>query len=152
MSEDTPIYQPEAPAVKLKPKYKLDDAGVLTRCVGEQSQPIAVYRDGVVTIISGYVEYKQTAMKAFERMGYKVKSVVVASAADAPAEVIVPEVEPATEAHLGERTPAWLAWLKKTDPKRHAAVCERLKISDQPIEINVEEYTPHPFYGYPMDK
>lgn len=152
MSEDTPIYQPEAPAVKLKPKYKLDDAGVLTRCVGEQSQPIAVYRDGVVTIIAGYVEYKQTAMKAFERMGYKVKSVVVSSAADAPAEVIVPEVEPATEAHLGERTPAWLAWLKEADPKRYAAVCERLKISDQPTEVKVQEYTPHPFSYSSMDK
>lgn len=133
MSEENPIEQPEAaPAVKLKPKYKLDDAGVLTRCIGEQSQPIAIYRDGIATILDGCIEFQPTALKALERMGKEVKSVQHAIAPEAPAEVIVPEAEPKQENHLGERTPLWLAWLKKTDPKRHAAVCERLKISDQP--------------------
>ena len=133
MSEENPIEQPEAaPAVKLKPKYKLDDAGVLTRCVGEQSQPIAIYRDGIATILDGCVEFQPTALKAFERMGKKIERIEYAPATESPPAVGTPTAEPATEAHLGERTPLWLAWLKKTDPKRHAAVCERLKISDQP--------------------
>lgn len=133
MSDQNPIEQPEAaPAVKLKPKYKLDDAGVLTRCVGEQSTPIALYRDGVVTILDTFDEFQPTVIRALERMGKEVKSVQHATATEAAPEVIVPEEEPKQENNLGERTPMWLAWLKKTDPKRYAAVCERLKISDQP--------------------
>ena len=115
-----------------KPKYTLDDAGVLSRVVGTETTALAIYKDGVVTMLAGMVEFQPNVLRVLERMGKEVKSVQHAPATEAPAEVIVPEAEPKQENHLGERTPLWLAWLKRSDPKRHAAVCERLKISDQP--------------------
>ena len=123
--------QPKA-TPSAKPKYQLDDAGVLSRVVGTETTALAIYKDGIVTILSGMVEYQPNVLRVLERMGKPVESVNTEPAVEVVPAVVVPTTEPATEAHLGERTPAWLAWLKEADPKRYAAVCERLKISDQP--------------------
>ena len=123
---DQPKATPSA-----KPKYTLDDAGVLSRVVGTETTALAIYKDGIVTILSGMVEYQPNVLRVLERMGKPVESVNTEPAVEVVPAVVVPTTEPATEAHLGERTPAWLAWLKEADPKRYAAVCERLKISDQ---------------------
>ena len=123
--------QPKA-TPSAKPKYQLDDAGVLSRVVGTETTALAIYKDGIVTILSGMVEYQPNVLRVLERMGKAVESVNMEPAVEVVPAVVVPTTEPATEAHLGERTPAWLAWLKEADPKRYAAVCERLKISDQP--------------------
>lgn len=125
---DQPKATPSA-----KPRYTLDDAGVLSRVVGTETTALAIYKDGIVTILSGMVEYQPNVLRVLERMGKKIERIEYAPATEAPhpAEV-TPLVEPPTEPHLGERTPAWLAWCKQADPKRYAAVCERLKISDQP--------------------
>ena len=123
---DQPKATPSA-----KPKYTLDDAGVLSRVVGTETTALAIYKDGIVTILSGMVEYQTNVLRVLERMGKPVESVNTEPAVEVVPAVVVPTTEPATEAHLGERTPAWLAWLKEADPKRYAAVCERLKISDQ---------------------
>ena len=124
---DQPKATPSA-----KPRYTLDDAGVLSRVVGTETTALAIYKDGIVTILSGMVEYQPNVLRVLERMGKSVESVNMEPAVEVVPAVVVPTTEPATEAHLGERTPAWLAWLKEADPKRYAAVCERLKISDQP--------------------
>lgn len=124
---DQPKATPSA-----KPRYTLDDAGVLSRVVGTETTALAIYKDGIVTILSGMVEYQPNVLRVLERMGKTVESVNTEPAVEVVPAVVVPTTEPATEAHLGERTPAWLAWLKEADPKRYAAVCERLKISDQP--------------------
>ena len=124
---DQPKATPSA-----KPRYTLDDAGVLSRVVGTETTALAIYKDGIVTILSGMVEYQPNVLRVLERMGKPVESVNMEPAVEVVPAVVVPTTEPATEAHLGERTPAWLAWLKEADPKRYAAVCERLKISDQP--------------------
>ena len=123
--------QPKA-TPSAKPKYQLDDAGVLSRVVGTETTALAIYKDGIVTILSGMVEYQPNVLRVLERMGKAVESVNMEPAVEVVPAVVTPLVEPATEAHLGERTPAWLAWLKEADPKRYAATCERLKISDQP--------------------
>lgn len=123
---DQPKATPSA-----KPRYTLDDAGVLSRVVGTETTALAIYKDGIVTILSGMVEYQPNVLRVLERMGKPVESVNTEPAVEVVPAVVVPTTEPATEAHLGERTPAWLAWLKEADPKRYAAVCERLKISDQ---------------------
>ena len=129
MSEQTdkPKATPSA-----KPRYILDDAGVLSRVVGTETTALAIYKDGIVTILSDMVEYQPNVLRVLERMGKPVESVNTEPAVEVVPAVVVPTTEPATEAHLGERTPAWLAWLKEADPKRYAAVCKRLKISDQP--------------------
>ena len=124
---DQPKATPSA-----KPRYTLDDAGVLSRVVGTETTALAIYKDGIVTILSGMVEYQPNVLRVLERMGKAVESVNMEPAVEVVPAVVVPTTEPATEAHLGERTPAWLAWCKEADPKRYAAVCERLKISDQP--------------------
>ena len=124
---DQPKATPSA-----KPRYTLDDAGVLSRVVGTETTALAIYKDGIVTILSGMVEYQPNVLRVLERMSKAVESVNMEPAVELVPAVVVPTTEPATEAHLGERTPAWLAWLKEADPKRYAAVCERLKISDQP--------------------
>ena len=124
---DQPKATPSA-----KPRYTLDDAGVLSRVVGTETTALAIYKDGIVTILSGMVEYQPNVLRVLERMGKAVESVNMEPAVEVVPAVVVPTTEPATEAHLGERTPAWLAWLKEADPKRYAATCERLKISDQP--------------------
>ena len=124
---DQPKATPSA-----KPRYTLDDAGVLSRVVGTETTALAIYKDGIVTILSGMVEYQPNVLRVLERMGKPVESVNTEPAVEVVPAVVVPTTEPATEAHLGERTPAWLAWCKQADPKRYAAVCERLKISDQP--------------------
>lgn len=124
---DQPKATPSA-----KPRYTLDDAGVLSRVVGTETTALAIYKDGIVTILAGMVEYQPNVLRVLERMGKTVESVNTEPAVEVVPAVVVPTTEPATEAHLGERTPAWLAWLKEADPKRYAAVCERLKISDQP--------------------
>lgn len=123
--------QPKA-TPSAKPRYTLDDAGVLSRVVGTETTALAIYKDGIVTILSGMVEYQPNVLRVLERMGKAVESVNMEPAVEVVPAVVVPTTEPATEAHLGERTPAWLAWLKEADPKRYAATCERLKISDQP--------------------
>ena len=123
---DQPKATPSA-----KPRYTLDDAGVLSRVVGTETTALAIYKDGIVTILSGMVEYQPNVLRVLERMGKPVESVNMEPAVEVAPAVVIPATEPATEAHLGERTPAWLAWLKEADPKRYAAVCERLKISDQ---------------------
>lgn len=123
---DQPKATPSA-----KPRYTLDDAGVLSRVVGTETTALAIYKDGIVTILSGMVEYQPNVLRVLERMGKPVESVNTEPAVEVVPAVVVPTTEPATEAHLGERTPAWLAWLKEADPKRYAAVCERLKVSDQ---------------------
>ena len=135
MSEENPIEQPEAaPAVKMKPKYTLDDAGVLSRVVGDESARYAIYNEksGIVTILKDREQNEPYIRRVLERMGKKIERVVYDLGPESTPEVTIPETEPKQENHLGERTPLWLAWLKKTDPKRYAAVCERLKISDQP--------------------
>lgn len=124
---DQPKATPSA-----KPRYTLDDAGVLSRVVGTETTALAIYKDGIVTILSGMVEYQPNVLRVLERMGKAVESVNMEPAVEVVPAVVVPTTEPATEPHLGERTPAWLAWCKQADPKRYAAVCERLKISDQP--------------------
>ena len=124
---DQPKATPSA-----KPRYTLDDAGVLSRVVGTETTALAIYKDGIVTILAGMVEFQPNVLRVLERMGKAVESVNMEPAVEVVPAVVVPTTEPATEAHLGERTPAWLAWLKEADPKRYAAVCERLKISDQP--------------------
>lgn len=124
---DQPKATPSA-----KPRYTLDDAGVLSRVVGTETTALAIYKDGIVTILSGMVEYQPNVLRVLERMGKAVESVNMEPAVEVAPAVVIPATEPATEAHMGERTPAWLAWLKEADPKRYAAVCERLKISDQP--------------------
>ena len=124
---DQPKATPSA-----KPRYTLDDAGVLSSVVGTETTALAIYKDGIVTILSGMVEYQPNVLRVLERMGKPVESVNTEPAVEVVPAVVVPTTEPATEAHLGERTPAWLAWCKQADPKRYAAVCERLKISDQP--------------------
>ena len=129
MSEQT--EQPKA-TPSAKPKYTLDDAGVLSRVVGTETTALAIYKDGIVTILSGMVEYQPNVLRALERMGKPVESVNMEPAVEVVPAGVTPTAEPATEPHLGERTPAWLAWCKQADPKRYAAVCERLKISDQP--------------------
>ena len=123
--------QPKA-TPSAKPKYTLDDAGVLSRVVGDETTSLAIYKDGIVTMLAGMVEFQPNVLRVLERMGKAVESVNMEPAVEVVPAVVVPTTEPATEAHLGERTPAWLAWLKEADPKRYAAVCERLKISDQP--------------------
>lgn len=129
MSEQT--EQPKA-TPSAKPKYTLDDAGVLSRVVGIETTALAIYKDGIVTILSGMVEYQPNVLRVLERMGKKIERIEYAPAVEVVPAVVTPTAEPATEPHLGERTPAWLAWCKQADPKRYAAVCERLKISDQP--------------------
>ena len=124
---DQPKATPSA-----KPRYTLDDAGVLSRVVGTETTALAIYKDGIVTILSGMVEYQPNVLRVLERMGKKIERIEYAPATEVPPAVVTPLVEPPTEPHLGERTPAWLAWCKQADPKRYAAVCERLKISDQP--------------------
>ena len=124
---DQPKATPSA-----KPRYTLDDAGVLSRVVGTETTALAIYKDGIVTILSGMVEYQPNVLRVLERMGKAVESVNMEPAVEVAPAVVIPATEPATEAHMGERTPAWLAWLKEADPKRYAATCERLKISDQP--------------------
>ena len=124
---DQPKATPSA-----KPRYTLDDAGVLSRVVGTETTALAIYKDGIVTILAGMVEFQPNVLRVLERMGKAVESVNMEPAVEVVPAVVVPTTEPATEAHLGERTPAWLAWCKQADPKRYAAVCERLKISDQP--------------------
>ena len=124
---DQPKATPSA-----KPRYTLDDAGVLSRVVGTETTALAIYKDGIVTILSGMVEYQPNVLRVLERMGKPVESVNTEPAVEVAPIAVITTTEPATEAHLGERTPAWLAWLKEADPKRYAAVCERLKISDQP--------------------
>ena len=125
--------QTEQPQAKpnAKPKYTLDDAGVLSRVVGDESARYAIYNEasGVVTIFKDREQNEPYIRRVLERMGKKIERIEYAPATEVPPAVVTPTAEPATEAHLGERTPLWLAWLKKTDPKRHAAVCERLKIS-----------------------
>ena len=128
MSEQT--EQPKA-TPSAKPKYTLDDAGVLSRVVGTETTALAIYKDGIVTILSGMVEYQPNVLRVLERMGKPVESVNMEPAVEVAPAVVIPATEPPTEPHLGERTPAWLAWLKEADPKRYAATCERLKISDQ---------------------
>lgn len=123
--------QPKA-TPSAKPKYQLDDAGVLSRVVGTETTALAIYKDGIVTILAGMVEFQPNVLRVLERMGKKIERIEYAPATEVPPAVVTPLVEPATEAHLGERTPAWLAWCKQADPKRYAAVCTRLKISDQP--------------------
>ena len=123
--------QPKA-TPSAKPKYTLDDAGVLSRVVGTETTALAIYKDGIVTILSGMVEYQPNVLRVLERMGKKIERIEYAPAVEVVPAVVTPTAEPATEPHLGERTPAWLAWCKQADPKRYAAVCERLKISDQP--------------------
>ena len=124
---DQPKATPSA-----KPRYTLDDAGVLSRVVGTETTALAIYKDGIVTILAGMVEFQPNVLRVLERMGKPVESVNMEPAVEVAPAVVIPATEPATEAHMGERTPAWLAWLKEADPKRYAAVCERLKISDQP--------------------
>ena len=124
---DQPKATPSA-----KPRYTLDDAGVLSRVVGTETTALAIYKDGIVTILSGMVEYQPNVLRVLERMGKPVESVNTEPAVEVVPAVVTPTAEPATEPHLGQRTPAWLAWCKQADPKRYAAVCERLKISDQP--------------------
>ena len=123
--------QPKA-TPSAKPKYTLDDAGVLSRVVGTKTTALAIYKDGIVTILSGMVEYQPNVLRVLERMGKKIERIEYAPAVEVVPAVVTPTAEPATEPHLGQRTPAWLAWCKQADPKRYAAVCERLKISDQP--------------------
>ena len=125
---DQPKATPSA-----KPRYTLDDAGVLSRVVGDESARYAIYNEasGVVTIFKDREQNEPYIRRVLERMGKKIERIEYAPATEAPPAVVTPLVEPATEAHLGERTPAWLAWCKQADPKRYAAVCERLKISDQ---------------------
>ena len=124
---DQPKATPSA-----KPRYTLDDAGVLSRVVGTETTALAIYKDGIVTILAGMVEFQPNVLRVLERMGKPVESVNMEPAVEVAPAVVIPATEPATEAHMGERTPAWLAWLKEADPKRYAATCERLKISDQP--------------------
>ena len=123
--------QPKA-TPSAKPKYTLDDAGVLSRVVGTETTALAIYKDGIVTILSGMVEYQPNVLRVLERMGKKIERIEYAPAVEVVPAGVTPTAEPPTEPHLGERTPAWLAWCKQADPKRYAAVCERLKISDQP--------------------
>lgn len=126
--------QPQA-TPSAKPKYKLDDAGVLSRVVGENSTAIAIYREEyfTVTMLDGMAEFERVVRSALQRMGKKVEQLVYQVPCESPAPVEhTPTVEPPTEPHLGERTPAWLAWCKSNQPERYAAVCKRLKISDQP--------------------
>ena len=123
---DQPKATPSA-----KPRYTLDDAGVLSRVVGTETTALAIYKDGIVTILSGMVEYQPNVLRVLERMGKKIERIEYAPAVEVVPAVVTPTAEPATEPHLGERTPAWLAWCKQADPKRYAATCERLKISDQ---------------------
>lgn len=123
---DQPKATPSA-----KPRYTLDDAGVLSRVVGTETTALAIYKDGIVTILSGMVEYQPNVLRVLERMGKKIERIEYAPAVEVAPIAVITTTEPATEAHLGERTPAWLAWCKQADPKRYAAVCERLKISDQ---------------------
>ena len=124
---DQPKATPSA-----KPRYTLDDAGVLSRVVGTETTALAIYKEGVVTILSGMVEYQPNVLRVLERMGKKIERIDYAPAVEVVPAGVTPTAEPPTEPHLGERTPAWLAWCKQADPKRYAAVCERLKISDQP--------------------
>ena len=124
---DQPKATPSA-----KPRYTLDDAGVLSRVVGTETTALAIYKDGIVTILAGMVEFQPNVLRVLVRMGKPVESVNMEPAVEVAPAVVIPTTEPATEPHMGERTPAWLAWLKEADPKRYAAVCERLKISDQP--------------------
>ena len=124
---DQPKATPSA-----KPRYTLDDAGVLSRVVGTETTALAIYKDGIVTILSGMVEYQPNVLRVLERMGKKIERIDYAPAVEVVPAGVTPTAEPPTEPHLGERTPAWLAWCKQADPKRYAAVCERLKISDQP--------------------
>lgn len=124
---DQPKATPSA-----KPRYTLDDAGVLSRVVGTETTALAIYKEGVVTILAGMVEFQPNVLRVLERMGKAVESVNMEPAVEVAPVVVISATEPATEPHLGERTPAWLAWCKQADPKRYAAVCERLKISDQP--------------------
>lgn len=123
--------QPKA-TPSAKPRYTLDDAGVLSRVVGTETTALAIYKDGTATILDGMVEFRQTVMRVLERMGKKIERIEYAPAVEVVPAVVTPTAEPPTEPHLGQRTPAWLAWCKQADPKRYAAVCERLKISDQP--------------------
>lgn len=131
MSEQTD--QPKA-TPSAKPKYTLDDAGVLSRVVGTETTALAIWRDdGRVSMLEGMAEFEPNVRRVLERMGKKIERIEYAPATEAPPPAeVTPLVEPPTEPHLGERTPAWLAWCKQADPKRYAAVCERLKISDQP--------------------
>ena len=123
--------QPKA-TPSAKPKYTLDDAGVLSRVVGDETTSLAIYKDGIVTMLAGMVEFQPNVRRVLERMGKKIERVVYAPETEAPTPEVTPSVEPPTEPHLGERTPAWLAWCKQADPQRFEAVCKRLKISDQP--------------------
>ena len=131
MSEQTD--QPKA-TPSAKPKYTLDDAGVLSRVVGTETTALAIWRDdGRVSMFEGMAEFEPNVRRVLERMGKKIERIEYAPPTEAPPPAeVTPLVEPPTEPHLGERTPAWLAWLKEADPKRFDAVCERLKISDQP--------------------
>ena len=132
MSEQITEASPDGKPPVKKAKFFLNDAGVLSRTVGDSTVALAIYKDGIVTILSGMVEYQPNVLRALERMGKPVESVNMEPAVEIVPAGVTPTAEPATEPHLGERTPAWLAWCKQADPKRYAAVCERLKISDQP--------------------
>ena len=124
--------QPKA-TPSAKPKYTLDDAGILSRVVGTETTALAIWQaDGRVSMLEGMAEFEPNVRRVLERMGKKIERIEYAPATEAPPCEVTPLVKPPTEPHLGERTPAWLAWLKEADPKRYAATCERLKISDQP--------------------
>ena len=131
MSEQTD--QPKA-TPSAKPKYTLDDAGVLSRVVGTETTALAIWQaDGRVSMFEGMAEFEPNVRRVLERMGKKIERIEYAPPTEAPPPAeVTPLVEPPTEPHLGERTQAWLAWCKQADPKRFDAVCERLKISDQP--------------------
>ena len=128
MSDEQPQAKPSA-----KPRYTFDDAGILSRTVGTETTALAIWKaDGRVSMLDGMAEFEPNVRRVLERMGKKIERLEYAPSPEAPHTGAVPLMEPATEPHLGERTPAWLAWCKQADPKRYAAVCERLKISDQP--------------------
>lgn len=132
MSEQITEASPDGKPPVKKAKFFLNDAGVLSRTVGDSTVALAIYKEGIVTMLSGMWRYQTNVLAVLQRMGKAVESVNMEPAVEVAPAVVIPATEPATEAHMGERTPAWLAWLKEADPKRYAATCERLKISDQP--------------------
>ena len=128
MSDEQPQAKPSA-----KPRYTLDDAGILSRTVGTETTALAIWQaDGRVSMLDGMAEFEPNVRRVLERMGKKIERLEYAPSPEAPHTEAVPLMEPATEPHLGERTPVWLAWCKQADPQRFDAVCKRLKISDQP--------------------
>lgn len=131
--------KPTAPA-----SYEIDDAGKVTRTVeGKMPEIIANYENGVLTYPTrAQYKYNAAVVRFLKWEEYKIEAVNVAGETlqtqgpeitEQPEPVVgnlasepsvpapaVSDPEPAKTARDGDKTPAWMAWKKRTDPEGFA--------------------------------